>query len=98
MYHFMCDDEHLAWRMTGLTARLCVELGLHRHETYETIFKTEEERTGAIKLFWSMYILDRRWSFGTGMPFAMHEADIDSSLPRPVRSLSVERVTLSANP
>jgi len=37
-----------------------------------------------IKLFWSIYVLDRRWSFGTGMPFALQDADIDPLLPEPV--------------
>lgn len=36
-------------------------------------------------LFWAVYNLDRRWSFGTGMPFAMQDSDIDPLLPKPVR-------------
>ena len=38
-----------------------------------------------VRLFWVIYSLDRRWSFGTGMPFAMQDADIDPQLPEPVR-------------
>lgn len=30
-------------------------------------------------------MLDRRWSFGTGLPFAIQDADIDPLLPEPVR-------------
>ena len=48
------------------------------------LFANEEERKWAIKLFWSVYVLDRRWSFGTGMPFALQDADIDPALPEPV--------------
>jgi hypothetical protein len=84
MYHFHCDDESLAWRLIGQAARLSLELGLHRHETYAMIFITEEERRRATVLFWSIYVLDRRWSFGTGMPFAMQDPDIDPILPRTV--------------
>jgi hypothetical protein len=29
-------------------------------------------------------VLDRRWSFGTGMPFALQDTDIDPDLPKPV--------------
>ncbi|KAF2761813.1 fungal-specific transcription factor-like protein [Pseudovirgaria hyperparasitica] len=83
MYHFHRDDEGLAWRVVGLAARLCMELGLHRRETYETLFKTPEEKDEGVRLFWSIYVLDRRWSFGTGMPFALQDADIDPLLPRP---------------
>ena len=84
MYHFHTDDEGLSWRVIGLAARLCIELGLHRSETYEKMFSDEDERMAAIKLFWSIYTLDRRWSFGTGMSFALQDADIDSRLPKPV--------------
>lgn len=83
MYHFHRDDESLAWRVIGLAARQCMELGLHRRETYNTIFSDEEERSSAVRTFWSVYVLDRRWSFGTGMPFALQDADIDSQLPKP---------------
>jgi hypothetical protein len=33
-------------------------------------------------LFWAIYVLDRRWSFGIGMPFALNDLDIDPELPR----------------
>lgn len=85
MYHFHCDNEGTSWRVIGLTARLCIELGLHRKETYENM--NSEDRDSAILLFWSIYSLDRRWSFGTGLPFALQDSDIDSELPRPVSNL-----------
>jgi hypothetical protein len=83
MYHFHRDDEALAWRIVGLAARQCLELGLHRRETYTSIFPDPEEQAAAIRTFWSVYVLDRRWSFGTGMPFALQDADIDPNLPKP---------------
>jgi len=43
-----------------------------------------EDRDNAMLLFWSVYSLDRRWSFGTGMPFALQDSDLDPQLPRPV--------------
>ncbi|KAF2447721.1 hypothetical protein P171DRAFT_429339 [Karstenula rhodostoma CBS 690.94] len=82
MYHFHKDDEVLAWRTIGLAARQCFELGLHRREAYDS-FTDPDERTSAIRTFWSVYVLDRRWSFGTGMPFALQDADIDINLPKP---------------
>lgn len=86
MYHFHRDDEALAWRIIGLAARQCFELGLHRRETY-TAFTDPEEQGVAIRTFWSVYVLDRRWSFGTGLPFALQDADIDPNLPKPVSQL-----------
>src|ERR1700750_2051506 len=82
MYEFHRDNESTAWRIVGLSARLCIELGLHRRETYEAM-QDESERSETILLFWAIYVLDRRWSFGTGMPFALQDADIDPLLQKP---------------
>ena len=82
MYEFHRDNEGTSWRIIGLTARLCIELGLHRRETHEAM-QDETQRSEAALLFWSIYVLDRRWAFGTGMPFALQDADIDPQLPKP---------------
>jgi hypothetical protein len=82
LYEFHCDNEVASWRIVGLAARRCLELGLHRHETYEKITDIAERRQ-TVLLFWSVYILDRRFSFGTGMPFALQDTDVDPSVPKP---------------
>jgi hypothetical protein len=87
MFHFHRDEEVLAWRIIGQVARMCVELGLHRRDALFKAIPDDEERDGAVNLFWSVYVLDRRWSFGTGMPFAVQDSDIDPTLPEPVRHL-----------
>ena len=71
-------------------------MGLHRREILARTLLNEEERSQATKLFWSIYVLDRRWSFGTGMPFAIQDTDIDPALPEPV-SLRVLRGGLYSN-
>jgi hypothetical protein len=81
---FHCDEEALAWRTIGLAARAAVELGLHRRDTYLSKFADPTQRPWANKLFWCIYTLDRRWSFGTGLPFALHDDDIDPGLPEQV--------------
>ena len=86
-YHFHCDREALAWRAVGHAARMCIELGLHRSSSLLRHFPDESERSHATRIFWCVYCLDRRWSFGTGMPFAMQDTDIDPSLPTPSSSL-----------
>lgn len=70
----------------GQVARHCIELGLHRRETLMNI-PDEETRKNAIMTFWSAYTLDRRWSFGTGLPFVIQDAEVDPQLPRPVSDL-----------
>lgn len=85
MYHFHRDDESLAWRLIGLAAKLCIELGLHRGETFLKRMSNNAERYHATVVFWSIYVLDRRWSFGTGRPFVLQDCDIDPGLLTPVR-------------
>ena len=73
--------------MIALAARLCVELGLLRRET---LFKTSpnaDDRAWTVKLFWSIYALDRRCSFGTRASFSLQDSDIDPDLPGPVGTL-----------
>ena len=88
-YYFHVDEEAQAYRITGLASRMCYEKGLHRQEILFQTFPDEKERFWVTRLFWSIYILDRRWSFGTGMPFAIQDNDIDPTLPEPVRVLAL---------
>ncbi|KAK1754011.1 hypothetical protein QBC47DRAFT_302419 [Echria macrotheca] len=81
-YRFLSNDEILAWRMMGHVARLCFELGLHRREGLDMI-ADPVERKNALNTFWSAYMLDRRWSFSTGLPFVCHDDKIDPKLPYP---------------
>lgn len=56
-------------------------MGLHRRETLEKNFLDVNMQAQALKIFWCIYVLDRRWSFGIGMPFVLHDEDIDPALP-----------------
>lgn len=96
MYYFNRGDEGQAWRLIGVAARSCIEMGLHRRESLLKSFNNEAEYHSATKLFWVVYALDRRWSFGMGMPFALQDADIDPSLPEPV-SRCTSSIDLSTN-
>ncbi|KAK7408790.1 hypothetical protein QQX98_009034 [Neonectria punicea] len=46
-------------------------------------FKGHKERDLAIRTFWCVYVLDRRWSFGTSLSFSLIDRDIDPELPEP---------------
>lgn len=82
-YRFLSNDESLAWRVMGQVTRLCFELGIHRRDVIQAM-EHEQDRKNAINTFWSAYVLDRRWSFGTGLPFVVHDDKIDPKLPYPV--------------
>jgi hypothetical protein len=92
-YRFLSNDEVLAWRVIGQVARLCLELGIHRSMGLMKI-KNEQERKNALNSFWTAYILDRRWAFGTGLPYAVQDDEIDPQLPMPVSRHPVLRNTL----
>lgn len=61
-------------------------MGLHRKESLEKMFGDRGTRSVATRVFWCVYVLDRRWSFGTSLSFALVDRDIDPELPEPVRS------------
>ncbi|KAF3761356.1 hypothetical protein M406DRAFT_333424 [Cryphonectria parasitica EP155] len=81
-FRFLENEEVLAWRVMGQVARLCLEMGLHRRDGIAKIAGAKDRRN-AINTFWSAYVLDRRWSFGTGFPFVVHDDKIDPHLPWP---------------
>lgn len=82
-YRFLSNEEVLAWRVIGQVCRLCLELGLHRREGLAKI-TDDLSRRNALMSFWSAYVLDRRWSFGTGLPYVCDDDNIDPKLPMPV--------------
>lgn len=61
-----------------------MEMGLHRQETWQRTggtFPGELQWTWAQRLWWCIYVLDRKWSFGTGLPFGIQDSDMDTQLP-----------------
>lgn len=83
IYYFHIDEDLLAWRTIGLACREALVLGLHRRITLFETFPTKEDRDLAVRVFWTIYVLDRRWSFGTNLSFALVDRDIDMELPEP---------------
>ncbi|CAK7229425.1 hypothetical protein SEUCBS140593_007240 [Sporothrix eucalyptigena] len=91
IYYFHCDDELLAWRTIGIAAREALEMGLHRKKSLYDNFKDEKTRRLATQVFWCVFVLDRRWSFGTSLSFALVDRDIDPELPEPDSEFSYLR-------
>ncbi|KAL4939816.1 hypothetical protein BDV06DRAFT_230802 [Aspergillus oleicola] len=90
--YFQIDEETIAWRTIGMVERMCLEKGLHRRETLKHPTITKAGKNRVLKLFWSVRVLDLRWSFGTGMPFGVDDSDIDPWLPEPEEDTSYLRV------
>ncbi|KAJ4011864.1 hypothetical protein NW752_004261 [Fusarium irregulare] len=83
IYYFHSGEELLAWRTIGIAARECLEMGLHRKRSLFDNFKDPDTRRLATRVFWCVYVLDRRWSFGTSLSFALVDKDVDPDLPKP---------------
>ncbi|OQE23520.1 hypothetical protein PENSTE_c008G02222 [Penicillium steckii] len=94
IFYFQMDEETLAWRTIGIVERMCLEKGLHRRETLNQPVILAAGKDRILRLFWSIYILDMRWSFGTGMPFALEDSDIDPWLPEPEEKTPYLRVMI----
>lgn len=87
----------MAYRLIGLAGRMCLEMGLHRQDAVMKAFTSEEEVRSVNRLFWSVYSLDRRWSFGTGLPFVIQDEDIDPALPDPVSDQTNQAIWRSSS-
>ncbi|KAJ6024430.1 hypothetical protein N7540_005227 [Penicillium herquei] len=96
-YHFHTDDDAMAYRLIGLAARMCMEMGLHRRDALLKSFPSEDQWNEITRIFWTVYSLDRRWSLGTGLPFVIQDEDIDPNLPEPDSSLPYLRCMISYN-
>ncbi|KAI3322816.1 hypothetical protein HD806DRAFT_544830 [Xylariaceae sp. AK1471] len=83
IYYFQIDEDLLAWRTIGNAARMALEMGLHRRRSLMDNYKSADLQARATRVFWCVYALDRRWSFGTGLSFALNDRDIDPELPEP---------------
>lgn len=71
---------------------MVLELGLHRKRSLYENYPDPVHRSLAVRVFWCIYVLDRRWSFGTGLSFALIDRDIDPRLPEPVCSASCNTI------
>ncbi|KAJ4152150.1 hypothetical protein NW765_017659 [Fusarium oxysporum] len=77
IYFCLSDREILAWRGIGTVMRLLQELSCNSSDDLWPKPSSNQPKDINEKLYWSAYTLDRRWSFGTGLPFAVQDADIN---------------------
>ncbi|RHZ66780.1 Zn(II)2Cys6 transcription factor [Aspergillus thermomutatus] len=77
--HAILQNEGLkAWRMIGIAARACLELGLHKYKP------NDGKGTGFGKvLFACVYDLDKRCSFFADLPWTLQDKDIDAGILSP---------------
>jgi hypothetical protein len=90
VYYYQNDELVLAWRKIGGAARMCLELGLHKHSGPPADEIARRQVSWVSKMFWVIYVLDHRYSFMTNLPFTFRDEDIDPRLPLPVSILSYQ--------
>jgi hypothetical protein len=67
-----------AWRMCGIAGRTLMELGFHNGQVFNHTLTSDAQRTEACILISSIVILDRQWSYATGLPLHFHENSFSS--------------------
>lgn len=65
-----------AWRLIGVAAKICFELGLHQAPVEVTPPEKHVICSFTQRLFCCVYVWDHRCAFATGLPFTMQVADI----------------------
>ena len=76
---FRLDANQQASRILAMTISEAHTIGLHREKTVEkfSVFNAEMSR----RLWWSLYVLDRRIALETGEPFVIQDFNVDTALP-----------------
>ncbi|XWW92310.1 hypothetical protein V2A60_000233 [Cordyceps javanica] len=76
IFFFLNDKEMLAWRAIGNVLRSLHEIIAQNTEDAPNPATLDQLKDVGEKFYWSVYTLDRRWGFGTGLPFSVHDSDI----------------------
>lgn len=79
IYQFFSGRVRMARRLCGTSASLATELGLHRPETLQKAFSHDEERLKAVRVMWSIFVLDHGWSAALGLMHHFDDVGIDSA-------------------
>ncbi|KAJ6788167.1 hypothetical protein PWT90_11125 [Aphanocladium album] len=76
IFFFLNDKEMLAWRAIGNVLRSLHEIIAQNTEDSPNPTTLDQLKDVGEKFYWTVYTLDRRWGFGTGLPFSVHDSDI----------------------
>lgn len=80
LFFYHADEEIKASRYSCLASRRCLEMGLHHRDALMKHFPSAEARKEALRIFWSVFTLDRRTSLGLGIPFVIQDNLVDPAL------------------
>ncbi|KAJ5213038.1 hypothetical protein N7449_000207 [Penicillium cf. viridicatum] len=88
-----------AWRIAGIAAKLCLELGIHRERFFEDSQVLPRRIADWKRLFACVYRLDRQCSFYSGLPWTLYDREINVSALtiEPQESYISTMITLDRN-
>ncbi|CRL18099.1 Fungal transcriptional regulatory protein, N-terminal [Penicillium camemberti] len=79
LYLQCLDHRNNAYVYLGIAFRMALTQGLHREVDLEA--SAEESDTRYRSIWWTLYILDRRFSSLMGTPISINDADVTMGLP-----------------
>lgn len=79
VYLFRLDANERASTILAITISHLHQIGLHRQMVVSTMPIHEGEQFR--RLWWCVYVLDRRISLETGLPFMIQDVNVDAALP-----------------
>ncbi|KIV86015.1 hypothetical protein PV11_01658 [Exophiala sideris] len=79
LYLLTADIRGTAYVFIGQGLRVALSLGMNRETPPGTLARIEYERRR--RLWWTLYIIDRKLSINQGAPLSITDNDIDISLP-----------------
>ncbi|CAG8935031.1 unnamed protein product [Penicillium salamii] len=79
LYLQCLDHRNSAYVYLGIALRIALSKGLHREADLEGL--DEESCTRSRSLWWTLYILDRRFSLLMGTPSSINDSDVTMGLP-----------------
>lgn len=87
VYHLLALLQRLLTRIQwlGLGLRIALSQGLHRDLGVEN--RDHKEAVQDRSAWWTLYILDRKFSSLMGAPNSLHYEDISAPFPQPNRSI-----------
>jgi hypothetical protein len=79
VYNLRSSSSSKIWHWLGQAMRICTDTGLHCKYHYQQIGPNEAQLR--LRLFWSIYLVERYFCWSTGRPFSISESEIEAETP-----------------
>ncbi|CAI6237894.1 unnamed protein product [Periconia digitata] len=80
LYSTTMNRRHAAYCMVGCAMRFAILIGLH-HNVPDTQLPDRVQVEHRVRLWWSVYMMDRSWATMLGQPVSIRDEEIGVALP-----------------